>query len=130
MNSVRLWVLLLAGTSFLGGLAAGTLMAERARVQQHVTEAFPDYRGLLVRHFDLAPERERELRNILTLYQDSLTEISDRHMAELMSGMEPELSQKGRHFRGLIRNHLLEEEDRPTFDRLCASSATFPTPVD
>ena len=28
MNSIRLWVLLLAATSFLGGLAAGTLLMQ------------------------------------------------------------------------------------------------------
>ncbi|HJP01856.1 MAG TPA: hypothetical protein QF764_08840 [Planctomycetota bacterium] len=130
MTSVRLWVLLLAATSFLGGVAAGTLLGERVGTPQEPGGAFADYRELLSGRFDLAPERERELQNILALYADSIAETKDRHMAEFMSGVEPELAQKGLHYRALIRNHLLEVEDRPAFDRLCASYANFPNPTD
>ncbi|MDP6989889.1 MAG: hypothetical protein QF903_10460 [Planctomycetota bacterium] len=130
MNSIRLWILLLAATSFLGGLAAGALMAERAGAGGEAAGAFPDYHELLVRRFDLGAERERELRHILALYQEAIEETTDRHMAELMSGMEPELAQRGRHYRDLIRNHLLEAGDRVAFDRLCAGYAIFPNPID
>ena len=57
MNNVRLWVVLLALTSFLAGLSSGLFVAAREREPQRSQGPFDDYRTAFVERFQLDPRR-------------------------------------------------------------------------
>ena len=116
MNSLRLWVLVLALVSFAVGLATGFYVSARNYPVPGERGPFADYRDLLVGTFDLSKRRANALADVLAAYEKDIEEIKDRHMAGYMSAMEPELREKGRYYRDLIRNRVLPEERRPEFD--------------
>ena len=118
MKDARVWGLLLALTSFLAGGAAGVLYARERLAPAPVQGPFAQYESLLSAHFQLDPERARILRGLLWNYQEEVESLRDRHTAELLSVMEPELRDRGLRYRNLIRNELLAEKDRAEFDRL------------
>ena len=69
MSSTRLWILVLALTSFLAGSAAGLLLGRRLAPPAVERGPFSDYAALLVTRFDLEPERA------LRVVDDFLTEV-------------------------------------------------------
>jgi hypothetical protein len=119
--SLRLWVGILTLTAFLAGLACGPFASTWLVPAKTATDAtpFPDYERMLVDTFHLGPDRREPLRTLLGEYRREIERIKDRHMADYMSAMEPELREKGLHYRDLIRNKVLPEPSRPEFDRLC-----------
>ena len=86
---------------------------------------FVEYERALCDRFHLAPERRAPLQAILEDYRRELERIKDRHMADYMSSMEPDLSKLGRAYRELIRDKVLPEAQREEFNRL----ALAPTPT-
>lgn len=120
MTSLRLWVSILALTTFLAGLACGPFVMAWIVPPPRVTPngSFAEYERMLVRQFQLAPERREPLRAILDQYRRDLESIKDRHMADYMSAMESELSDLGRTCREEIRDNVLPEAQRVEFDRL------------
>lgn len=116
MNSLRLWILVLSVTCFCAGGAAGALVAARATRPAAEPGAFADYERDVVRAFALSPERARILHTVLASYQREIEQIKDLHLAETMTAMEPELSERGRWYRDLIRDKVLPPERRPEFD--------------
>lgn len=120
MKSLRLWISLLALTSFLVGIATGSFLGVRTPKATITTEArpFTDYEQLLADRFRLAPERVDELRHLLANYHTEIERTKDVHMADYMTSMEPELSELARKYRGFIRDHVLPEDGRAAFDQL------------
>lgn len=118
MRDARLWGVLFAFMSFLGGGAAGLLYARERFGPTPVEGPFVHYERLLSAHFALDPARARILRGLLWNYQEEIDRLRDRHTAELLSVMEPELRDHGLRYRNIIRNELLSEQDREEFDRL------------
>ena len=51
---------------------------------------------------------------------EDLERIRDRHTADLLSAMEPELREKGREYASLLRDELIPADRRSEFDRLAA----------
>lgn len=125
MTSVRLWIVVLVGTSFLAGLACGPLLARRAAPEPRSARAAPfiDYERALVERFELSPERREALRALLASYERELERIKDSHMADYMSAMEPELSAKGAEYSSYVRDRVLPAERRAEFDLLAAGPA-------
>lgn len=114
MSSVRLWILLLALTSFLAGSAGGVLAGSRLASNAPDRGAFADYATLLVETYDLSPDRTRRLRAVLDLYHSDLEELKSRHIGEA----EPELIRLGETCRQRIRDYVLTDEaGRAAFDR-------------
>ena len=114
MNSVRLWILLLALTSFLAGSAGGLLAGSRLASPIPDRGAFADYSALLVESYDLPPDRARRLRAVLDLYHNDLEELKSRHIGEA----EPELIRLGETCRQRIRDYVLTNDaHRAAFDR-------------
>jgi hypothetical protein len=120
VTSLRAWVSILAVTAFLAGLACGPFVMSWLFPPAPAVSSgpFADYERLLVETFDLAPERREPLRAILDQYRRDIESIKDRHMADYMSAMEPELRELGRACREVIRDSVLPEPKRHEFDRL------------
>jgi hypothetical protein len=112
MSSPRLWILLLALTSFLAGSAGGLLAGTRLAPPVIERGPFADYATLLVSRFDLPPDRERRLRAVLELYHRDLEELKSRHVAEA----EPELIRLGEVCRQRIRDYVLPAGQQAVFD--------------
>ncbi|MDZ4773646.1 MAG: hypothetical protein SGI72_10985 [Planctomycetota bacterium] len=126
MTNLRLWVVILALVAFLAGVATGPWVSAWAMppAQAATRNSFDAYERALVETFQLAPERRAPLRAILDEYERDLGRIKDRHMADYMSSMEPDLSKLGRAYREEIRDKVLPAEQRAEFNRL----ALAPTP--
>jgi hypothetical protein len=120
VTSLRLWIVLLAMTSFLGGLASGLLAGELRHRGLPARGGFDDYRELLAEGLALDPQRERLLRELLRNYDKDVQRVRDRHSTEILAAAEPELRELGERYRNLIRNRLLDPERREAFDRLAA----------
>jgi hypothetical protein len=118
MKSLRLWAAILALVAFVAGAAMGWLTAVGWNRPPPTRGPFADYEQRLVDTFQLDEERARLLRVVLSNYAKDIEEIKDRHMAEFMSGMEPELREKGRYYDGLIHDKVLPENKRSEFDTL------------
>lgn len=118
MTDLRLWIAILAGTSFLGGLASGLLVGEVRGQATPARGTFDDYRELLVDGLELDAERERLLRELLRNYENDVKRVRDRHSVEILAAMEPELRELGERYRNLVRNRLLDPERRAAFDQL------------
>ena len=121
MNGLRLWLLLLTAVAFLAGLGTGMYVSERNHRLSQLESEFSDFERAFVREFELDPDRQRLLASLLDDYNRRTRAIRDRHAAENHMEMEPELRRAGLEYRGLIRDRLLPESQRPKFDRLMAS---------
>ncbi|MEM7306793.1 MAG: hypothetical protein AAF682_08985 [Planctomycetota bacterium] len=115
MSSARVWIVILALTSFLAGSAAGLLGATRVSPPPPAVDRAPyaDYVALLSRTYELEPERVIRLRRFLENYYRSVDELKSRHMGEV----EDELIAFGETCRRQIRDLVLPEEHRASFDR-------------
>lgn len=111
---------MLALSCAASGVGAGVLVARWLAPPPPAPpgQAFPDYEALLCQSFDLAPERREALQAVLRSYRADIEQIKDRHMAEYMSSVEPELRERGRYYRTLIRDRVLPEAERGRFDEL------------
>ena len=100
MNGPRAWITLLAGTSFLAGLAAGLLVAAVQADESGLEGDFAGYRQRVVRQLELNPERSELLAAVLVNYEQDLARVRDQQTARSMETMEPELRELGG--RGLL----------------------------
>jgi hypothetical protein len=123
VSSLRLWIGLFGLVCFLAGSASGILFGRTLEVREPVPGPFAEYQRLLVERFELAPERERLLRELLEAYQRDIDRVRERHTTKLLAQMEPELRPIGTTYRALIRDELIPAERRPEFDRFCAENA-------
>ena len=117
MTRLRVWIVTLMGVSFLAGVPAGMLVAERTAPPPVDPGPFAPYAALLGEEFELSPERRRALRVILLDYQRSLDEIRSRQLDRF----EDEVVRAGRLCRERIRDVLLPEDQRERFDRMSAA---------
>jgi len=114
--SLRAWILGLAGTSFLAGVAAGLLLGANLQPPPAERGAYSDYEALLVRDFELSPLRHRALRGILDRYHREVENVKSRNLEE----SEGELADLGLTYRRWIRDKVLSPDQRMEFDRLAA----------
>jgi hypothetical protein len=123
VTSMRLWVALLTLTTFLAGLACGTLLSAWLVPPRTAPDPGPfhDYERMLVDTFKLPPERQVPLHALLVEYEHQVERNKDKHMADYMSAMESELSDHGIKLREQIRDRVLPEAQRPEFDRLASA---------
>jgi hypothetical protein len=118
VSNLRLWIAILALVAFVAGGATGWLLAAGGNRPQASRGPFSDYQEKFVETFQLDDERAQLLRVVLASYAKDIAEIKDRHMAEITSGMEPELAERGRYYRDLIHDKVLPEKERAQFDAL------------
>ena len=111
MRSERLWMVVLALTSFCAGLAAGVLLGLR-RAGPAETGPFVAYESRMKETFDLDEERMRHLRYILDRYQDTIEGLKERNIVAL----DHELVVEGEEHRELIRTWVVPEHRRQEFD--------------
>jgi hypothetical protein len=128
VSNLRLWVVLLALTAFLAGVATGPWVSAWFMPQTRAATAGPfvEYERALSERFQLSPERRVPLQALLDEYGRDLERIKDRHMADYMSSMEPDLSKLGRAYREEIRDRVLPEHQRAEFDRLALAPSLTP----
>ncbi len=118
MTNLKLWIAILALISFAAGAGSGIWITARTLKNEAPAGAFGDYEELLARRFSLSPDRRRCLHAVLDAYRRDIDEIKDRHAAESMSAMEPELRERGQYYRGLLQQKVLPESQRAEFERL------------
>jgi uncharacterized membrane-anchored protein YhcB (DUF1043 family) len=126
VTSLRLWAVILTLVAFIAGGATGWLIAAAGNRPLPARGPFSDYEQKLVETFQLSDERAALLRIVLANYEKDLTEIKERHMADITSGMESELSEKGRYYRDLIHDKVLPENKRAEFDTLALGTPWTP----
>jgi len=118
VNNTRLWIVLLALVSFGAGAAAG-IWATAARLHPAPKVGpFEDYRHMLLEAFPMSPERAQHLETVLAAYAREIDGIQARRVADTMSLYGPELEERGRYYRSLIRDRVLPEDQRERFERL------------
>lgn len=117
---LRGWIVVMALSSLAAGAGAGVLVARSLAARDVAPRegAFADYEALMARKFELSPDRREVLHAVLANYEADLAGIKDRHMADYMSSIEPELRERGRFYRELVRERVLPEARRGEFDRL------------
>lgn len=121
MSGLRLWLLLLTVVAFLAGFGTGLYTSERSHRDERLDSAFGPFERAFVQEFDLDPERQRLLAQLLDHYNRELEAIHSRYRPLNHMEMEPELARAGLEYRALLRDRLLPESKRPKFDRLMAS---------
>ena len=84
MRGPRAWITLLAGPSFLAGLAAGLLFSALRTVEPTAEGDFGGYRSRLVEQFELGPERADLLGVVLVNYEQDLARVQDQQTARSM----------------------------------------------
>lgn len=119
---LRGWIVVMSLSSLLAGAGAGVLVARSLAARDVAPRegAFADYEALMARTFELSPDRREVLHAVLANYEADLAGIKDRHMADYMSSIEPELRERGRFYRELVRERVLPDARRAEFDRLDA----------
>lgn len=126
MNSLRLWIALLAVACFAAGLTAGVFVAEaRAEEPRRGGEPFEDYRLAMVERFQLDPERERLFAEVLRTYRQSIEDTRTRLLQEHRPELERELAEIGARYQTYIRDHVLPPDRRQEFDALSAGWRTI-----
>jgi hypothetical protein len=124
VNNPRFWIVLLALVSFGAGTAAG-VWATAARFHPPAKVGpFEDYRRLLLGTFPLSAERARHLETVLAAYSKDVEAIQARRMADTMTLYGPELEERGRYYRSLIKDRVLPEDQRARFEQLALGPAT------
>ncbi|MBL8861947.1 MAG: hypothetical protein JNK02_08030 [Planctomycetes bacterium] len=120
MSGLRAWILVLAVASFAAGAGSGVLAARTLAPRESLPHSgtFAEYEALFARTFELTPERREALRAVLASYEADIARIKDRRMADYMSSIEPELRERGRFYRELVRDRVLPEARRAEFDRM------------
>ncbi|HPF13710.1 MAG: hypothetical protein H6829_06575 [Planctomycetes bacterium] len=120
----RVWILVLAGSSFLAGMAVSSLWQGGGHSDEAPYEAFADR---FERQFQLSPERSRFLRELLYFHHIAVQRIEDRHRSALDTSLGQELDAEAQRFRALIRDNVLSPDQRESYDRLLAgTSQSFP----
>jgi len=127
MSSERFWVVILTAVTFLAGVAAGLLVADRvgpgpAAGPFAESAARMEYVSRMVETFDLSPEETRDLRYLIDRYQRDIEDLEARHVRD----MEPELVRLGEVCTERIKKYVLPEDRREEFDRLAAGYAPSP----
>ena len=116
MNSLRLWIVLLAVLCFAAGGAAGTLFAAAFFRPAPEAGPFTQYERDLTEQFRLSPERAALLHVLMEDYRRQIERIKSSHVADTLSAMEPELARLGRSYREQIRDKVLPPGRRAEFD--------------
>ena len=118
MNNLRFWVVLLALVSFGAGAAAG-VWATAARLHPAAKVGpFEDYRRMLLETFPMSAERAQHLETVLAAYAREIDGIQARPVADTMTLYGPELEERGRYYRSLIKDRVLPKDQRERFERL------------
>jgi hypothetical protein len=117
VNGPRTWITVLAGTSFLTGLAAGLLFSAVQAEEPGSQGEFAGYQDRLVEQFELSAERSDLLGVVLANYEQDLVRVQDHQNARSMKTMEPELRDLGKRYWGVIRESVIPLNSRGEFDR-------------
>jgi hypothetical protein len=118
VNNPRFWIVLLALVSFGAGAAAG-VWATAARLHPAPKVGpFEGYRRMLLETFPLSAERAQHLETVLAAYAREIDGIQARRSADTMTLYGPELEERGRYYRSLIKDRVLPEDQRERFEQL------------
>src|SRR5690606_1629518 len=97
---LRGWIAVLAIARPPAGAGGGVLAARSLAPREAPARAgtFAEYEALMAGQFALSTDRREALRAVLASYEADLARIKDRHMADYMSSIEPELRERGRFY--------------------------------
>jgi hypothetical protein len=126
VSSLKFWVLMLSLVSFGAGLAAGVFWTTQKLRIPEPPGPFDQYREQLIREFRIPEDRRKYLSQLLTAYERDIASIKALHESATMEQMEPELADRGRYYRDLIQNKLLQGPERERFQQLVTELPTKP----
>ena len=121
MSVERVWIAILALTSFLSGSAGGFLYSLHQNPEER-PGAYSAYEERLVSTFQIDEERALWLRGILDRYDEEIEDLKARHVRDL----EPELVALGETCRKRIRSWVIPTDRLDEFDRLARGTGQFP----
>ena len=113
MNSERMWILILAAVAFLGGSAAGLLVAPRMLAPAAPSPS-ATYQAWLSDEFDLSVRQRRALGGVMEEYERRLKKVQARFLSQTSS----ERAEIGRECRDTIWQVVLDGADRERFDAM------------
>jgi len=117
VNQPRLRIALLALVAFLAGAAAGVLGSRLTRAEAD-RGPLEDYAELLIREFDLSPERAGHLRVLLREYENEVARVVDRERVAYNAALEPVLRPIGTEYNRIVRDLVIPPHQRARFDDL------------
>ncbi len=123
MKSVRMWVGVLALTSFLAGVAGGMLFTLK-RYPRHAPGPFAAYRTRLVEEYELSSFDDDRLGQILAAY----TEEIERLKARQLQAFDAELVRAGRECSVRIADYVIPEDRKDEFRQACGIDPDQPFP--
>ncbi|MBM3975522.1 MAG: hypothetical protein FJ299_00855 [Planctomycetes bacterium] len=124
LDSLRGWIVLLAATSFLAGVAAGVIFGLEVAPAPPERGPFDEYQARLGRAFQLDREQQRVLALRLDQYRREIEAVQSKYMP----GMEAELVKAGLGCRDYIRDRVLPPAERKRFDTL-VQTGQLPEPT-
>lgn len=121
MKLLRLWIVLLAGTSFLAGLATSRLMDSQP---PQAPAKFESFAARFCTEFGIDPdsERARHMRVILQNYEEDRLRVERRHLSVYRAAMDDELVVLGQQYEARIRDKVVPPEQRDLYDSLAGES--------
>jgi hypothetical protein len=122
MTGLKLWISVLALTSFASGIPAGIVIAQRMNPRATRPGPFQDYEALLNQKFELSPERRYALNQVMGLYARDVEAVRQRYLARAGSAMQKELEDVGLRYAERIRNDVLPADQRAVFDELARAT--------
>ena len=117
MKYARLWIVTLAGVSFLAGVAAG-MLGVHAGASDLDRGRFAAYGDRIIDEFDLSSERAGHLRVILRGFDSKIRKIERGHRAEYYAALESDLRPIGIEYNRYVRDKVLPPGQRANFDAL------------
>lgn len=124
MNSLRGWIVLLAATSFLAGIAAGVIFGLEVAPAPPDRGPLDEYQARLVRTFHLDRGQQKTLALRIDQYRREIEAVQSKYMP----GMEAELVKAGLGCRDYIRDRVLPPAERRRFDAL-VQTGRLPEPL-
>jgi len=118
VNNPRFWIVLLALVSFGAGAAAGVWATAAHLHPAPKVGPFESYRRMLLETFPMSAERAQHLETVLAAYAREIDGIQARRVADTMTLNGPELEERGRYYRSLIKDRVLPEDQRKRFEQL------------
>ncbi len=114
MSSERFWILVLAVTSFLAGLAAGVLFS-LDRIGPDAGGPFGSYRERLVVEYGLSDYEAGRLQQILAAYDEEI----ERLKARQLQAFDADLIRAGRECSERIATYIIPEDRKDEFRLAC-----------
>lgn len=125
MRLLRVWIVVLAATAFLAGLATARLMDSKPPQEPAKFELFAER---FCTEFGIDPDSERaqHMRVILQSYEEDKLRVERRHWTVYQAAMDDELVALGQQYEGRFRDKVVPPRQRALYESLVGESPAAP----